>query len=364
MEDQIKSGIMETVKNNKTKFLFPLTVGIDPMERLIIGSFKGDPEFEMLEPQVFNDPVNGKGMRVLRYRKDNKIDVYWQKGVNVDPAAISIGSGICDFAETEINPAVFEFSDTGVYVDVAFKDLKGRKVELKIKENTNINKRMTFLAPVGNDIEKPKRLFLVNMFGFDFVKKKGTEVFAKIGSNKLTPQGFPILRNLKSVFFIRYSSNPVTGTLNPEGSVPVEFETDVPGSVTINDMKIVINNEGRISEISSGQNDKTAEVSFFPAYPNLYNMNDGDAQKGRWIYRIGGIIITGGVYNVNKSNNKFNLEIDVTDIWKPEGLPFSFKVFTYIASFFRKWPATYRWRGIITVTNTVVMTGKWERKKK
>jgi len=29
----------------------------------------------MIEPQRFDDPVNGKGMRVLRYRKDQKVEV-------------------------------------------------------------------------------------------------------------------------------------------------------------------------------------------------------------------------------------------------------------------------------------------------
>ena len=51
------------------KIIIPIRLGIDPMERLLVASFKGDPEFEGLEPQVFDDPVNGKGMRVLRYNR-------------------------------------------------------------------------------------------------------------------------------------------------------------------------------------------------------------------------------------------------------------------------------------------------------
>ena len=73
------------------KIVLPIRIGIDPMERLLVASFKGDPEFEMIEPQIFDDPVNGKGMRVLRYRKDQKIDVYWQPGVKTDRSTITIG---------------------------------------------------------------------------------------------------------------------------------------------------------------------------------------------------------------------------------------------------------------------------------
>jgi len=59
------------------KIIIPIRLGIDPMERLLVASFKGDPEFEGFEPQVFDDLINGKGMRMLRYRTNGKVDV-WQ----------------------------------------------------------------------------------------------------------------------------------------------------------------------------------------------------------------------------------------------------------------------------------------------
>ncbi len=33
------------------KIALPIRIGIDPMERLLVASFKGDPEFEMIEPR-------------------------------------------------------------------------------------------------------------------------------------------------------------------------------------------------------------------------------------------------------------------------------------------------------------------------
>jgi len=349
--------------SKKTKFLFPLTIGIDPMERLLVASFKNDPEYTMLEPQMFDDPVNGKGMRVLRYRKDNKVDVYWQKGIKADRSTIEIGAGIGDFKETEIEPAVFEFTDKGVFVDLAFTDTQGRRVELKVKENSPASNRMTFLAPVGNDIEKPKRLFLVNMFDFDFVVKKGTEIIAKIGDREQLTEGFPILRNFNKVTFIRYSAKPVIGIFNPDNAELSEFETGFPGSVTINGMKVNINADGAVSEISAGSGERNAEVSFFPAYPNLFDLKEGEDEKGRWIYRISGSVITSGTYNLCKNGDKINAEIDVTGNWPAVGLPLSFKIFVRLASFFRKWPSTYRWRGIISLNDTASLKGKWERKK-
>ena len=103
------------------RIVFPLKIEIDPMERLLVASFKGDSDFSMLEPQIFDNPVNGRGMRILRYRYDQKVDVYWQPGVNVDRSTITIGAGIGDFAETIIEPARFELIDRGV--DIHFETL-------------------------------------------------------------------------------------------------------------------------------------------------------------------------------------------------------------------------------------------------
>ena len=52
--------------------IFPGRVYIDPMGRLLFVTFKGDPEIEELESQVFDNPINGKSMRVTRYRKDGR----------------------------------------------------------------------------------------------------------------------------------------------------------------------------------------------------------------------------------------------------------------------------------------------------
>jgi len=138
---------MTTYSLSLRQIMLPIRLGIDPMERLLVASFKGDPEFEGLEPQVFDDPVNGKGMRVLRYRKLGKVDVYWQHGVHVDRSTFTVGSGIGDFAETTIEPAhvvrslaksagvdplsVFKAGYTPVYICEIKED--GKWVSLRVK---------------------------------------------------------------------------------------------------------------------------------------------------------------------------------------------------------------------------------------
>lgn len=175
--------------------VLPFHLSIDPMERLIVANFKGDPEFEGLEPQVFDDPVNGMGIRVLRYRKGGKVDVYWQPGVRVDRTTFAVGSGIGDFIETTIEPAHFEITESSLDLHVAFTDAQGRKVELRVHEDIHGKRGFPLLAPVGADVKKPPRLMLVFMPSIDLVRRSGSLVEGRIDDRILRPASLPILLN-------------------------------------------------------------------------------------------------------------------------------------------------------------------------
>jgi len=346
------------------KIALPIRIGIDPMERLLVASFKGDPEFEMIEPQIFDDPVNGKGMRVLRYRKDQKVDVYWQPGVKTDRSTISIGGGIGDFQEVTIEPARFEVSDRGIDLHLVFTDVQKRRVEFKILENTLVNNRFPLLAPVGKDIKNPLRLFLVYMHEFDFVRKRGTEVLARIGDRELVPASFPILRDYKKVMLMRYSAVPVIGTINPPMDMPVVFEVTGPGNVEVDGMRVSVDEYGKTTQITVGQELRKVQVDFVPGFPNALDLAEGTTEEGRWTFRISDAAITGGSYNLLRNGDSVAVEIDLTEQWKPSDLPLSFEIFTQLVRSFRSWPTTYKWRGIVRLNDTLTMDGTWIRKGK
>lgn len=81
-----------TYGRSSCQVMLPIRVGLDPMGKFLVAIFKDDPEFEVIEPQVFGDGVNGKGMRVLHYRKNGKVDVYWQLGIRVDRSTFVVGA--------------------------------------------------------------------------------------------------------------------------------------------------------------------------------------------------------------------------------------------------------------------------------
>jgi hypothetical protein len=349
---------------NYEKFVLPVRLGVDPMKHLLVANFHGDPEFEMLEPQLFDDDINGKGLRILRYRKDKKVDIYYQSGIHIDPNTLTVGNGLGDLEETIIDPARFEITSKGVDIDIAFTDKQGRKVELKIREDSSENEGMPFLAPVGNDIKDPKQLFLVYMLGFDFVKKEGTEIHAQIGDRKLIPSSFPIHRNNNKVYFIRYSSRPIIGTLNPPMNKPIIAELSFPGSKKVDNIHLVTDESGKVVLMHTNDSNSTIEITFDPGFPNLLNISDGETEKGKWTFFIEGANITGGTYKLLRKQNIIDIDLDVTQHWKPKELPLSFKLFTELVNSFCKWPSTYRWTGHVDIANDFLMTGAWERKVK
>lgn len=342
--------------------MLPIRVGLDPMERLLVATFKGDPEFEGFEPQVFDDPINGKGMRVLRYRKDGKVDIYWQPGVRVDRTTFAVGAGIGDFAEARIEPARFEITERSVGLHVAFTDAQGRKVRLRVDEDTHGKRGFPLLAPVGADVERPPKLMLVFMPGIDLVRRSGSLVEGRIGDRILRPASLPILLNWHRVWFVRYVPMPIIGTLNPPMSRPVVVELPAPGSTEVEGMTVIVNEDGSVTRLIAGQEPRRVEVDFLPCFPNLLDLSVGGSASGRWSIRIAGVLITGGSYSALREDDRIAVELDVTEHWKPSGLPLSMELFTRVVRMFRTWPATYRWRGLVELGAVPTMSGAWERK--
>lgn len=63
-----------------------------------------------------------------------------------------------------------------------------------------------------------------------------------------------------------------------------------------------------------------------------------------------------------REGDRFAIGLDVTEQWKPSGLPLSMELLTRVVSMFRTWPTTYRWRGVVELSAAPVMSGAWERK--
>jgi hypothetical protein len=353
---------MMTTLQSPCRVILPIRLGLDLMKRLFIANFNGDPEFEAIEPQLFDDAINGKGLRIFRYRKDCKVDVYWQKGVHVDKSTCILGAGIGDFEEVTIEPEHFEITERGVEIDLAFTDFQGRENRLRVLGDAARKYGFPMLAPVGAGIEKPRQFFLAYMPDIRLIHRAGTIIEARIGDRKLRPASLPILMHGRRVLFIRCAARPVIATLNPPMNRPLVIDLAVPGIVEAEGTSLTVDRSGGVAQIAAARESKDVIVNFVPSFPNLLGLPNGGSAIGKWSIWITDVLITGGTYSVKRTDHTVTTELDVTDNWKPSGLPLSMKLFNFIMRSFRTWPSTYRWRGTVQIDAIPTMFGTWERK--
>lgn len=347
--------------NSIRKFAIPFKIGIEPMKRLLITSFDNDSEYEAIEPQLFDDDIIGKGLRVLVYRKDKMVDVYCEKDIKINKETFRVGDGIGMLKETILEPNQFEIDENGINLHIAFTDKNKNVIEMKIKENSTSKKRMNFLSPVGNDIKRPKQLFLAYMKEFDFVLRNNTTFYTRVGNRHLKPSHFPLSRNGEKVYFARYSNDPIVGTLNTPMQTPLVFDYTNSGMVEVDGMLLNLH-EGKVFLITRSYNDKTVSIEFSDGLPNLFELEENTDYAGNWNYKIDDRIITGGKCNFFREGDKVEVQLKVTRKWIPKSIPLSFQMFTLIVKSFRKWPTTYFWKGQIDfLDKTIPMAGEWIR---
>lgn len=349
--------INQTIHEN---FVFPFILAVEPIKRLLVVSFKGDPEYEMIEPQYYDDLCFGKGLRVLMYRTDKKIDVYYQPDVFFDSTTFAVGKGLGIASKVQMSPDRFEILKTGVDVDIAFTDYKGRRIELLIKENSVNHDRLPFLAPVGNDMEKPSKLLLAYMQEFDFVNREGTIIHAQVGDRKLTPSKFAIKRNGQKTYFARYASKLTIGEINPPNTALFVLE-NAQGNIKTGIHNFSLNKEQMVTNYWLDYGTDRIDIKFENGFPNLLSLPQNQQVKGTWIYSVSGTVLTGGEYSLLRKGDLVLIEMDVTKKWEPKDLPLSLRAFTYFVRSFRVWPTTYKWSGRANLMDMSIQ-GSWIRK--
>jgi hypothetical protein len=341
------------------RLVCPFRLGLDHMKRLIVVGLKGDPEFTAIEPQVFDDPENGRGMRILRNRHDGRVDVYHEPGVRLNRDHSTFGEGIADLCETAISPARFEIGPDGLRLDIAFTDADGRRNALRIVEG-GPSRGSSMLAPVGADIREPRMLFLVLMRSIAFLRRRGTVFAGRIGDRTLKPEGMLLPLYGARVWFTRYADQLVIATLNPPATVPV-VETLEQATGPGSGDRIVLDGSGDIVRLLAGVPGQGSEMGFSPGFPNLETLRSGQTVEGRWSLSICGREITGGAYSALREGASVDVHLRPTVPWRPGRLPLAMLGLVRMVPRFRTWPTTYAWSGRVDLGAEPTMRGSWSR---
>jgi hypothetical protein len=329
------------------------------MRRFAVISFKGHEEFNGFEPQLFDDPVNGKGIRLLRYRVDRKIDVYYEEGINPDQN-LSIGAGINEMEMTHFEQKVFEVTEQGLQLHLVFTDAQGRKNDLMVMENSLKKYPVPVLAPIGGEIDNPDKMFFVYMTNTDFAYYKTTKIKCSLDDQVLEPVALPMIIKGNRTYLVRYSSEICIVALNSDGAEPLCFEINPGETFTQNNTEIYCNEQGKVEYLQIGRDVHTAKLYFPGGFPNLLEISDEQCIEGPFEIHIASKKITAGQYRLNRQGNKVHVELGHFGKWIPKRYPMAYKMlFTFVKTF-KIWPTYFSWKGIIDLDENPGMSGSWE----
>ena len=341
------------------RLLCPFNLQVWAVERMLNFEIGDDPDYEGLELQVFDDPVHGRGMAVLmRRRVDGRIDIYRQPGLTLDPEIAQVGGELGEWTEAPIDPARFDIGPDGIRVAVGFADVAGRVIEVRIDDRDGRRRRRgTLLAPVGAVVEDPVSLSLFLMGGCDLVRRCGRAFDIRIDGRPVTtgrlPGGWLHRRRL-----VKYTADPtVVICSRSHDGPPAMVDRLAPGEIEVDPRS------GGIAALRAHNGGHRARLELTPALPDLARLRPGATVEGSWRLGIDGTAaVVGGVWAVERRQDRVELVLDVVQGWRPKGLPPLMTAVTRLAPVFRSWPTTYRWSATVTLGERPTMTGRWQRK--
>jgi hypothetical protein len=357
-------------------FYSPFTVKIDPMQRLLLINLEKDPDqlYIGFEPQVFDDPIHGSGMLVIAYRHDNKVDVYHQPGLKLNPKDYAVvRNGLENLVERHMRDACFDVYSDGLDVSFSFEDILGRSILVEVHEDMS-RPRRTFpiLAPLGTGTENPPGLPLFFLYDFGFVRRSGTQYKIEIDRRFHRLDGFPLPIAGERVYFTRYTTDPLIMTFNPtfEGELqllPVTSDEVHHAGV----LYTLVDQEGhpeiqrmRVEHANAYAPTHTLDFYFDPPFPDLTGLHREARMEG--IFTVCGEESIGrvsGSYAVWREGDLVRIRLHPGGGWQPNESRWSIKIIFIIAKVFRSWPTTYEWNAEISTAENgeTIQKSAWQR---
>lgn len=353
-------------------YILPFTLSAELMQRLLIINLQNDPDevYEGFEPQVFDDPVNGKGLLVIGWRRDGRLDVYHQPGLTLTAGKYDmVRKGLSDLVERPMADARFEIGPQGVNLSISFDDKLGRPIVLRIHERSQKpRKPFALLAPFPGDTEKPPSLPLALLYDFYFVRRAGSEIEVSVAGRHHAPDKLPVPMDGAWMYFTRYSSDPYVLTWNEahDGPLPV-LRFGVGGEVEVEDViYTLVKRAGQLElrEMRPANAPHDVRITFEPSFPNVAALKDGALVEGGltiWMEAAMGEIT--GVYSAQRTGGQVKLRLHPSGGWRPGVNKGATRIMFALVKVFRDWPRTYRWEAVIDLEGEggPVMRSGWHR---
>ena len=354
----------------------PFTLTLDAMERLLLINITADPDdiYVGFEPQVFDDSVSGHGLIVIAYLPDGRFDVFYQPGVSLEGRNYDIvGKGVREKVARPMTGARFDITTTGVDLDIAFDDLNGRSIVLRIHEAGGKRTHpFGILAPMGNAVERPPALPLFFLNDFYFVRRAKTELLISINGRAHKPDSIPMILDGARISFLRYSAAPllvnwnasIDGELRP---LSVTAEEPHPGRFRATDGPVTYTfllHEGHpaLEAMTVANERHSLRIVFNPPFPDVMALPSRATAAGTFAIEAGACGTVTGEYRIEPATEGFELVLHPSGGWRPGPVQWGAKLIFRIVPLFLRWPTTYYWRGRINLTGTHPrLHSFWER---
>lgn len=326
----------------------PFSIHVDRLDRMLNFELADDPTYSGIEVQGLDDPTHGTGLAVLLMRReDGRVDVHFEPGLRLDPAGYEIGGGLREWRPTDFDAARFEVTPDGVDLHVAFADVDGRPIELRIADRARRRRTAAFLAPMGAEIAKPHSLPLVWMGSFDLLRRGGPDPLISIDGRRSSPGRLPA-ESLLRRRLIKVATDLCVVWVNESGERPTAVAGDA-----------VLGPEG-LEAVTASAAEHQVVLGFDPPY-SAGPAWSGEAAAGDWHLAIDGMPVVAGTWRTEPATEGVEVTLEVTRGWEPTGLPPLMSVVTRVVPVFRRWPTTYRWTGVVTSGEDGGVDGRWER---
>jgi hypothetical protein len=340
----------------------PFRFQIDPLQRLALINIEKDPDPVYLgfEPQVFDCPHPGRGLLVIAYRRDGRVDVYHQPALNPDPAAYAVtGRGLHRLVPTPLEGAHFTVHPTGLEVYFAFTDLLGRPIRVELAEDLSRPRRcFSLLAPLGSSTENPPSLPLFFLREFGFFRRRGSQARVEIAGRSHRLDSLPVPVAGQRVYFTRYTTDPLilhfcpnyTGPLEPLPGAALSGAPSPDGEIytlTERDGRPAVEHM-RAEHANYPGRPHRVDLAFAPAFPEVTCLADGERREGAFEIQAGpesGKV--SGVYAVWREGDVVRARLHPSGGWQHQEKLRSVRFIYAVAKVFRTWPATYEWNAEI-----------------
>jgi hypothetical protein len=354
----------------------PFHFDIQPMRALVLFNFERDPDsiYKGLEPQAFDDDVHGRGLLVIGWRVDGRVDVFHDPGLRLNPGTYAIaGAGLHRMEARDLTDGRVELGPNGAWVDLAFTDLDDRPIRLVVREtDTRPRRPFGLLAPMGDASTDPPALPLVYAKDFYFVRRSGADVRIEIDGRRHHSDTLPLLLDSTWMHFVRYSATPFVAWWNHRDQNTADV-LSASGLIAEDDgvrYDLRVNGAFReIQRMTRSEGGQQVAVEFTPAFPQLLALRDGASVDGS--FRVSteppaGVVT--GTWHVKRRDRRAEIEVVPSGGWTPgHAQPMARLLFRVIGAF-RSWPTTYRWTGTVElpapdedVGASMPLTSMWER---